>query len=114
MKKVKDETDATFLDVYDVVASKFGHFSHLSTKLKVNHAFKAKKVTFRERNPQKVKNDQNFIHLAFVFATQMKTIFLASSTPKPCANQCFYYPWIEINLFLCLLLLLALEFCVRK
>ena len=75
MKKVKNENVATFLDVYDVFASKFGHFSHLSTKLKVNHAFKAKKVTFRERNPQKVKNDKKFLHLAFVFATQMKTVF---------------------------------------
>ena len=32
---------------------------------------------FRERNPQKVENDQNFLHLAFVFATQMKTVFEA-------------------------------------
>ena len=75
MKKVKNETDATFSHVYDVFASQNGYFSHLSTKLKVNHAFKAEKVTFRERNPQKVQNDQNFIHLAFVFATQMKTVF---------------------------------------
>ena len=76
MKKVKNETDATFLDVYEGFASKFDHFSHLSSKLKVNHAFKAKKEAFRERNPQKVKNDQNFIHLAFVFPLQMKTTFL--------------------------------------
>ena len=75
MKKVKNETDATFLDVYEEFASKFCHFSHLSSKSKVNHAFKAKKEAFRERNPQKVKNDQNIIHLAFVFATQMKTVF---------------------------------------
>ena len=75
MKNVKNETGATFLDVYEVFASKFCHFSHLSSKMKVNHAFKAKKEAFRERNPQKVKNDQNFIHLAFVFATQMKTVF---------------------------------------
>ena len=75
MKKVKNETDATFLDVYDVSASKFWHFSNLGMYFKVNHAFKAKKEAFRERNPQKVKNDQIFIHLAFVFATQMKTVF---------------------------------------
>ena len=31
---------------------------------------------FRDKNPQKVKNDQNFIHLAFVFPLQMKTTFL--------------------------------------
>ena len=76
MKKIKNENDATFLDVYDVFASQNGHFSHLSTKLKVNHAFKAKKVTFRQRNPQNVKMDPNLLHLAFVFATQMKTTFL--------------------------------------
>ena len=54
MKKVKNEKDATFLDVYDVFASQNGHFSHLAENLKVIHPFKAKKVTFRERNLQKV------------------------------------------------------------
>jgi len=75
VKKVKNETDATFLDVYGVFASKFRHFSNLGMYFKVIQLFKAKKVAFRERNPQKVKNDQNFLHLAFVFATQMKTVF---------------------------------------
>ena len=75
MQKWKNETDVTFLDVYEVFASKFCHFSRLSSKMKVDHAFQAKKDAFRERNQQKVKNDQNFIHLAFVFATQMKTVF---------------------------------------
>ena len=74
-EKVKNETDATFLDVYDVFASKFRHLSNLGMYLKVINLFKAKKEAFRERNPQKVKNDQNFLHLAFVFATQMKTVF---------------------------------------
>ena len=53
-EKVKNENDATFLDVYDVFASQNGHFSHLAENLKVIHPFKAKKVTFRERNLQKV------------------------------------------------------------
>ena len=75
MKKVENKTDATFSHVYDVFASKFRHFSNLGMYVKVNNGFKAKKVAFRERNPQKVKNDQNFLHLAFVFATQMKTVF---------------------------------------
>ena len=44
--------------------------------MKVIHPFKAKKVTFRDINLQKCKNDQNFLHLAFVFAIQMKTTFL--------------------------------------
>ena len=76
MKKVKNETDATFSHVYDVFASQNRHFAYLSSKLKVNYAFKAQKVTFRERNPQNVKMDPNLVHLAFVFATQMKTTFL--------------------------------------
>ena len=37
---------------------------------------KQKKVTFRDRNLQKVENDQNLPHFAFVLATQMKTTFL--------------------------------------
>ena len=74
-EKVKNETDATFLHVYDVFASKFRHFLKIKTYFKVINLFKAKKEAFRERNPQKVKNDQNFLHLAFVFATQMKTVF---------------------------------------
>ena len=75
MKKVKNETDATFLDVYGVPASKIHHFSNLGMYFKVIQLFKAKKVAFRERNPQKVKNDKKILHLAFVFATQMKTVF---------------------------------------
>ena len=31
---------------------------------------------FRDKNPQKVKNDQNFLHLAFVFPIQKQTPFL--------------------------------------
>ena len=54
MKKVKNETDATFLDVYDVFASQNGYFSHLAENLKVIHPFQAEKLTFRERNLQKV------------------------------------------------------------
>ena len=74
-EKIKNENDATFLDVYDVFASQNDHFSHLAENLKVIHPFKAKKVTFRERNLQKVKNDKILLHLAFVFATQMETVF---------------------------------------
>ena len=43
--------------------------------MKFNHAFKAKKVAFRDKNLQKCKNDLNFLHLAFVFTIQMKTTF---------------------------------------
>ena len=54
----------------------FCHFSHLSSKMKVHHVFKAKMEAFRERNPQKVKNNQKLLHLAFVFPLQMKSTFL--------------------------------------
>ena len=90
VKKVKNETDATFLDVYDVFASKFRHFSNLGMYFKVIQLFKAKKVAFRERNPQKVKNDTFLLHLTPNFLVRDENGFLASSTPKPCANQCFY------------------------
>ena len=89
MKKVKNETDATFLDVYEVFASKLCHFSHLSSKLKVNHAFKAKKEAFRERKTQKVENDTFLLHLTLHFLARDENGFLASSSLKPCANQCF-------------------------
>ena len=44
--------------------------------MKVIQLFKAKMEAFRDENPQMVKNDQNFIHLAFVFPLQVKTTFL--------------------------------------
>ena len=53
MKKIKNETDAALPDVYEIFASKFCHFSHLSSKMKVDHAFKAKKEAFCDRNPQR-------------------------------------------------------------
>ena len=63
MKKVKIETDATLLDVYGVLASKFCHFPNLGMYFKVIQLFKAKKEAFRERNSQKVKNDPILLHL---------------------------------------------------
>ena len=74
-EKSENGNDATFSHVYDVFASKFCPFSHLSSGMKVIQLFKAKMEAFRDKNPQKVKNDQNFIHLAFVFPLQMKTTF---------------------------------------
>ena len=41
-EKVKNETDATFLHVYDVFASKFRHFSKIKTHFKIINLFKAK------------------------------------------------------------------------
>ena len=75
MKKVKNENVATFLDVYDVFGSKFCHFPYFTRKMKVIQLFKAKMEAFRDKNSQKVKNDLNFLHLAFVLAVEMKTVF---------------------------------------
>ena len=44
--------------------------------MKVIQLFKAKMEAFRDKNPQKVKNDKKILHLAFVFPLQMKTTFL--------------------------------------
>ena len=63
MKKVKNENVATFLDVYDVFASKFCHFSLFTRQMKVNHAFKAKTEAFRELFCAKVKNGPFWDHL---------------------------------------------------
>ena len=52
--KSKKWKRCNFLDLYDVSASKFCHFSNLGMYFKVIQRFKAKKVTLRERNLQKV------------------------------------------------------------
>ena len=83
-----NETDATFSDVYDVCASKFCHFTHLGMHMEVIDLFEAKTDTFRDQISQIVKSDIILLRLAFVFASEMG-IVLASSTPEPCANQCF-------------------------
>ena len=54
-EKSENENVATFLDVYDVFGSKFCLFSHFTRKMKVNHAFKAKKEAFREHFCAKVE-----------------------------------------------------------
>ncbi len=55
-EKLKFETVATFSDVYDVSGPKFCNFLHLPSKMKVNHAFKAKTEALREHFRAKVEN----------------------------------------------------------
>ena len=86
MKKVKNETEATFSHVYETLASKFCHFSHLSSEMKVNHAFKAKKEAFRDKVPKREQNDHNFLYLAFVFSVEIKpfvSLFEPETWRKP-------------------------------
>ena len=64
-----------FLDVYDVFASKFCHFSHLSSKMKVNHVFKAKKEAFRERNRRKWKMNHFELIWPCKFSIETETTF---------------------------------------
>ena len=59
--------------------------------MKVIHPFKAKKVTFRDKNLEKCRNDQNFLHLAFVFAIQMKTTFLRPQARDLAQTNGFWY-----------------------
>ena len=73
---MKNETDATFSHVYETFASKFCHFSHLSSKMKVNHAFKAKKEAFRERNLRKVENGPFWAHLTLQILDRDENHFL--------------------------------------
>ena len=55
--------------------------------MKVNHVFKAKKVTFRERDPQKVKNDLIFAHLTLRILgrdeNRISMIFFQNLVPNP-------------------------------
>jgi hypothetical protein len=90
VKKAKNGTDATFLDVYDVFASEFCHFSNLGTYFKVINLFKAKKEAFRDKSSPEVKNDPFLLHLTPNFLDRDENRFLTSSTLKPCANQCFH------------------------
>ena len=58
--------------------------------MKVIHAFKAKMEAFRDKSSPKMKNITFLLHLTLNFLDRDENGFLASSTPKPCANQCFY------------------------
>ena len=98
MKKVKNETDATFLHVYDVFASKFRHFLKIKTYFKVINLFKAKKEAFRERNSQKVKNDPILLHLTLRFLDRDENGFLASARPNLVPNQCFLVHSVEAEI----------------
>ena len=88
--KTKKRNRCNFLDVYDVFGPKFCHFSHLASKMKVIQLFKAKMEAFRDKSSRKVENDPFLLHLTPNFLARDENGFLASSTPKPCANQCFW------------------------
>ena len=63
MKKLKNETVATFYDVCEVFGSENNSFSTFPSRMKVINLFKAKKVTFRERKSSKVENGLFWLHL---------------------------------------------------
>jgi hypothetical protein len=56
VKSSKNETVATFSDVYGVSDPNFGPFFTFAFGMKVNDPFKAKMEAFRERNSAKVEN----------------------------------------------------------
>ena len=68
-------TASTFYDVYNVFGSEFHWFLHFSPRIKINHANKAKSVTFRERNSRKVEKVSFLLILRWEFACAVKTVF---------------------------------------
>ena len=87
-EKVKNETVATFYDVYDVSDPIFGPFSNFPSGLKVIHAFKAKTEAFRERFCGKVKMVPFFLILRWELAVEMKPVF-EEIFPEPSAESGF-------------------------
>ena len=63
-EKVKNNTVATFYDVYDVFDPNFGSFFNFPSGLKVIQLFKAKMEAFRERNCEKVEKGPFFLILS--------------------------------------------------
>ena len=56
-EKVKNETVATFYDVYEVFGSENDSFFTFPSRMKVIQLFKAKMEAFREGKLQKVENE---------------------------------------------------------
>ena len=74
--KGKNENVATFLDVYDVFASKFCHFWNLGMYFKVIQLFKAKMEALRDKSSPKVENDPFFAPSDHKFSrSRWKTVF---------------------------------------
>ena len=55
-EKSKNETDAIFLDMYNVFVSKFCQISNSGTYFKVINIFKAKMEALRAKSSPKMKN----------------------------------------------------------
>ena len=64
MKKLKNNSVATFYDVYDVFDPNFGPFLNFPSGLKVIWLFKAKMESFRERICEKVEKGPFFLILS--------------------------------------------------
>ena len=84
-EKFKNETVATFSDVYGVSDPNSGPFLHFASRMKVNWRFKAKKEAFRERNSAKVGNWPFWLNVEWEFACEMKPVF-EEYFPKPSAK----------------------------
>ena len=77
VKKLKNETVATFYDVCGVFGSENDSFSTFPSRMKVINLFKAKKVTFRERKSSKVENGPFWLHLTPNFLERDENRFFA-------------------------------------
>ena len=89
MKKLKNETVATFYDVCGVFGSENDSFSTFPSRMKVNLSFKAKMKAFRERKSPKVENGPFWLHLDPNFLERDETRFFTFPIPKPYANSDF-------------------------
>ena len=83
--KLKNETVATFYDVYDVSGPEFGPFFNFPSGLKVIDLFKAKMEAFRERNCEKAEKGLFFLILSRKKACEMKPVF-EEKFPEPSAK----------------------------
>ena len=84
-EKLKNETVATFYDVYGVFGPDFGHFSHFPSGLKVIQVLKAKRKCFVKDSAKIPKNTHDH-HFRVGISGRDETRFFEESFPEPSAK----------------------------
>ena len=67
--------------------------------MKVIQLFKARMEAFRDKSSPNVENGSILLHLTLRFLDRDENGFLASSSPKPCANQRFRGHFAKADFF---------------
>ena len=98
VKKLKNETVATFYDVCGVFGSENDSFSTFPSRMKVINLFKAKKVTFRERKSSKVEMAHFGSISTQIFSSEMKPVFLLFASRNLAQTNAFWYILLDVNL----------------